>query len=251
MSCCKKTSVKEYYGKVLQDNKDLKTSVCTAGALPERLMGIPIHDEVLRHFYGCGICIPDGDITGMKVLDLGSGSGRDVYILSKLVGEAGHVTGIDMTEKQVTLAKTYQDYHREQYGYSTSNVTFHEGYIESFPMVTSESIDLVISNCVINLSPDKPSVFKEVYRVLKPGGRLYFSDIYTNEPIPEALQQDQMLWGECLSGALCVDTFQQIVSDLGFHSIEEVSSSPVSLKPSIASQLPSHKFHSITFSLRK
>ncbi|XP_074229804.1 arsenite methyltransferase isoform X3 [Camelus bactrianus] len=151
-----------------------------------------------RQYYGCGLVIPEC-LENCWILDLGSGSGRDCYALSQLVGEKGHVTGIDMTEGQVEVAKKYMNYHMEKYGFRAPNVTFIYGYIEKLGEagIKNESYDIVISNCVINLVPDKQRVLQEVYRVLKHGGELYFSDVYASLELPEEIRTHKILWGDC------------------------------------------------------
>jgi len=133
----------------------------------------------------------------MKILDLGCGTGRDVYIASKLVGETGRSIGVDMTTEQVAVAKKYQDEQRERFCYKSSNVTLLQGYIEDLKSLGIEdnSVDVVISNCVINLSPSKEQVFKEIFRVLKPGGELYFADVFSDRRVPEKFANDPILRG--------------------------------------------------------
>ncbi|KAM5138990.1 arsenite methyltransferase isoform 2-T2 [Callospermophilus lateralis] len=194
--------VQNYYGQVLKTSKDLQTNACVTVARPvpkhirEALQNV--HEEVTLRYYGCGLVIPEC-LENCWILDLGSGSGRDCYALSQLVGEKGHVTGIDMTEGQVEVAKKYLDYHMEKYGFQTSNVTFIHGYIEKLAEagIQNESYDIVISNCVINLVPDKEQVLQEVYRVLKHGGELYFSDVYASLELPEEIKTHKVLWGDC------------------------------------------------------
>jgi len=154
----------------------------------------------------------------MTVLDLGCGTGRDVYIASKLVGETGRVIGVDMTTEQIEIARKYQEEQRARFGYETSNVEFLLGYIEDLASlgIGDQSIDVVISNCVINLSPAKEQVFKEIYRVLKPGGELFFSDIFADRRISEALAIDCVLRGECLGGAMYVEDFRRLMTACGF-----------------------------------
>ncbi|KAG9341404.1 hypothetical protein JZ751_019212, partial [Albula glossodonta] len=135
---------------------------------------------------------------GCKVLDLGSGSGRDCYVLSKLVGSSGHVIGVDMTEEQIMASRKYIRYHQEKFGLEKPNTIFVQGYMEKLweTGIQDDSLDILVSNCVICLCPDKKAVFKEAYRVLKEGGELYFSDIYSNKVISESLKQDPVLWGK-------------------------------------------------------
>ena len=197
--------VKEYYGRVLGGSDDLKTdAACCATDIPPRyvLDVMPlIADEIVERFYGCGSPIPPA-LEGATVLDLGCGTGRDVYILSKLVGPNGRVIGVDMTESQLEVARRYQDEQARRFGYEKSNVEFKLGYIEDLRSVGIEddSIDLVVSNCVVNLSPFKDLVLSEVYRVLKPGGELYFSDTYSDRRIPEDLRNDPLFYPDQLGG---------------------------------------------------
>ena len=211
--------LKEYYGKILQTKKDLKTSVCcSTNSYPQHIREIveEIYPEILEKFYGCGSPIPDA-LEGCTVVDLGCGTGRDVYIASKLVGESGKVIGVDMTDEQLEVARKYQDSQAEKFGFSKSNVEFKKGYIENLKEMGIEdnSADVVISNCVINLSADKRSVFSEIFRILKPGGELFFSDIFTSRRIPEELSTDPVLIGECIGGAMYVEDFRRLLRDLG------------------------------------
>ena len=213
-------SVKDYYGKTLQGSADLKTDACcTLEAPPDYLRDAMalIHPEVTARYYGCGLVVPPA-VEGLKVLDLGCGAGRDAYLLSALVGEQGHVVGVDMTDEQLAVARAHMDYHREAFGYARGNVEFKQGYLEALETVDLEadSFDLIVSNCVINLCPDKAAVFREALRVLRPGGELYFSDVYADRRVPEALTQDPVLHGECLSGALYWRDFARLAEAAGF-----------------------------------
>jgi ubiquinone/menaquinone biosynthesis C-methylase UbiE len=249
-------SVQNYYGKVLQHTKDLKTSACcSAESLPVHLREIvkQVHPEILDRFYGCGSPFPPA-LEGRTVLDLGCGSGRDVYLLSKLVGPRGRVLGIDMTDEQLEVARRHQDWHAERFGSEKSNVQFFKGYIEDLrgAGIADESVDLVVSNCVTNLSPDKPSLFREVWRVLKPGGELYFSDVFVDRRLPAVLAEDPILLGECLGAALYTEDFRRIMNALGCHDIRMVSQSPLDiLDPSIRAKLGNAQFRSITFRIFK
>ncbi|XP_006880243.1 PREDICTED: arsenite methyltransferase [Elephantulus edwardii] len=213
--------VQTYYGQVLSKTVDLKTNACVTAARPvpkhirEALQNV--HEEVALRYYGCGLVIPEC-LENCWILDLGSGSGRDCYALSQLVGEKGHVTGIDMTESQVEVAKKHIVYHMEKYGFQAPNVTFIHGYIEKLGEagIKNESYDIVISNCVINLVPDKQRVLQEAYRVLKHGGELYFSDVYASFEMTEEIRTHKVLWGECLGGALYWKDLAILAQKIGF-----------------------------------
>ena len=214
-------SIKEYYGEILKDKNDLKTGACCpVDSMPERLKQIieKIHPEVQEKFYGCGSPIPPL-IEGKTVLDLGCGTGRDCFILSKLVGTNGKVIGIDMTDSQLTVAKRYEKYHQKQFDLPNVNTIFIQGMMEDLASIgiESDTIDVVISNCVINLSPFKERVFSEIFRVLKPGGELYFSDIFADRRIPLELRNDPVLLGECLGGALYREDFRRLMEKTGFR----------------------------------
>ena len=225
--------VRHYYGDVLQSTGDLKTGACCPSeSMPPSLRSLlaDIHPEITGRFYGCGSPLPPV-VRGKTVLDLGCGTGRDVYLLSRLVGEGGHVIGIDMTPEQLSVASRHQAWQAERYGYSKSNVRLVEGRIEDLGAcgIADASIDIVISNCVLNLSPDKENVFAEIFRVLKPGGELYFSDVFADRRIPPALRSDPVLLGECLSGALYVEDFRRMLGRIGCADVRCVSQAPIPL----------------------
>ena len=214
------TGVKEYYGQTLTGSSDLKTDACATIAAPPRHITkalAAVHDEVSARYYGCGLAIPEV-LDGLKVLDLGCGAGRDVYALAKLVGETGEVVGVDMTDEQLEVAHSFSDWHAEQFGYAKPNTRFVKGYLEKLDALDLEagSFDLIISNCVINLCTDKPAVFRAAHKLLKPGGELYFSDVYSDRRMPAHLVEDPVLYGECLSGALYWNDYLNIVKAAGF-----------------------------------
>lgn len=248
--------VKDYYGKTLQSSKDLQTDACcTLEAPPEHIRDIlgKIHDEVASRYYGCGLVAPD-ELKGLRILDLGSGSGRDVYLLSALVGEHGKVVGVDMTDEQLDVAKRHIDYHAQQFGYAKPNVEFHKGYIEKLDELPFEdhSFDLIISNCVINLSPDKDAVLAQAYRLLAPGGEMYFSDVYSDRRVPPELVDNELLYGECLSGALYWNDFMTIAKRHGFHDPRLVEERPLTIEnDAIKALLEPIRFFSATYRLFK
>jgi arsenite methyltransferase len=221
--------IQHYYGEVLSSSKDLKTSACCpTEAMPMHLrpLVMDIHEEIRDRFYGCGSPLPHA-LEGCTVLDLGCGTGRDVYLLSRLVGEKGRVIGVDMTAEQLALARKHQTWQAERYGYAESNVEFHEGFIEDLAAIgiADNSVDVVVSNCVLNLSPEKSRVFKEIFRALKPGGELYFSDVFADRRIPLSLRHDPVLLGECLSGAMYVEDFRRTLAEIGCRDTRVMSSS--------------------------
>lgn len=227
--------VKEYYGKTLQTNEDLATDVCSCdpSKVPVYMRKVlsQIHDEVNSKYYGCGMVIPEV-LTGQSVLDLGSGAGRDCFLLSNFVGQDGHVTGLDMTDEQLAVANKYIDFHTEKFGYSKPNTNFVKGYIEKLNEagIKDNSIDIIISNCVLNLSQDKAAVLKGAHQVLKEGGEFYFSDVYASYNLPEEIRRDKVLWGECISGALYWKELIQLSEQYGFLSPRLVEVDPVTIK---------------------
>jgi arsenite methyltransferase len=247
-------SVQNYYGKILQHSDDLKTSACCdTSSMPQWLKPLlsKVHEQVSARYYGCGLVAP-ALLEGARVLDLGSGSGRDCYLLAQLVGAQGRVVGVDMTTEQLAVARAYLDYHAEQFGYA--NVEFHQGYIENLGALgfADESFDVIISNCVINLSPDKDSVLREAYRLLKKGGELYFSDIYADRRLPAALRENEVLYGECLGGALYWNDFHNLAKRHGFADPRLVEDLPIAISdPRIAAKLGNIRFYSATYRLFK
>jgi len=130
------------------------------------------------------------------------------------------------------VANKYIDYHTNAFGYDKPNVEFRKGLIEdlkSSANILDNSLECVISNCVINLSPDKERVFREVWRILRPGGEFYFSDVYSDRRIPEDLKKDKVLWGECLSGALYLEDFRRMMTKVGFNYYYTVSQSEITV----------------------
>jgi len=252
----KHQEVQNYYGKEIEKSDDLKTNACcTLDPPPKHIIEIlnQVHDEVITKYYGCGLTIPN-KLQGMKILDLGSGSGRDCFIASKLVGQEGQVVGVDMTDEQLNVANKYIDYHTEKFGYRYSNIKFLKGNIEELDELNLEprSFDIIISNCVINLATDKSKVLADAYRLLKPGGEMYFSDVYCDRRIPKSLQDDQVLWGECLSGALYWNDFHKAARNAGFTDPRTIENRPITIEnEELEEKVGNLNFFSVTYRLFK
>jgi SAM-dependent methyltransferase len=244
--------VQAYYGQTLQSSADLRTSACCdADAVPGWLKPLlaRVHPQVSSRYYGCGLVVPPL-LEGCRVLDLGSGSGRDVYLLAQLVGPQGSVVGVDMTAEQLAVARAHQPFHAEQFGFD--NVVFLEGHIEHLEALALEpaSFDVIVSNCVLNLSTDKPAVLRGVQRLLKPGGEFYFSDVYADRRLPEPLRSHPVLYGECLGGALYWNDFLRLARAAGFADPRLVSDRPLEITdPELAALLGETRFFSATYRL--
>lgn len=247
---------RSYYGQVLERSSDLRTDACCTVQAPSaaiRAALANVHDEVKARYYGCGLVVPQA-IEGAHILDLGSGSGQDAYLLAQLVGEAGSITGIDATPEQLAVAERHVDWHRNRFGYNRSNVRFVAGDIERLGDLDlpAGGFDVVVSNCVINLVADKAAVFSAAHRLLKPGGELYFSDVYADRRVPQALLADPVLHGECLSGALYWGDFDRLAKAAGFADPRLVSDRPLGIGDErIAALLDGIAFHSATYRLFK
>jgi arsenite methyltransferase len=171
-------------------------------------------NEVANFSLGCGNPITVAALKpGETVLDLGSGGGLDCFLSARQVGESGRVIGVDMTPEMLERARLAAT------RLAIQNVEFRQGFLEKLP-VDSEIVDVVISNCVINLSPDKLQVFREVFRVLKPGGRVAVSDTVTDGPISEDMRKDMDAWGECIAGALDVVEYTHGLTAAGFLDVK-------------------------------
>ena len=163
--------------------------------------------------YGCGDPITLASLEpGQTILDLGSGAGLDCFFAAKKVGETGHVIGVDMTPEMIERARSSAK------RLNIQNVEFRQGYLEELP-VDSKSVDVIISNCVINLAPDKSKVFSEAFPVLKPGGKFAVSDIVTDGPLPESIKQSLSAWAGCVAGALEAKVYIAMLEAVGFTNI--------------------------------
>jgi SAM-dependent methyltransferase len=246
--------VQNYYGQQLQSSDDLKTSACCdMNIIPAwlKVLLANVHPEVLSRYYGCGLVCPPV-LEGCKVLDLGSGSGRDVYALAQLVGATGSVVGIDMTTEQLAIAEQHRSYHAEKFGFD--NVKFLHGYIEELDKLDLEpgSFDVIVSNCVVNLALDKEAVLRGVQRLLKPGGEFYFADVYADRRVPESVRNDPVLYGECLGGALYWNDFLRVAHRAGFADPRLVEDRPLDITdPELAEKTAGLQFFSATYRLFK
>jgi len=250
-----KEHVKKRYGEIATaDCSSCSSSCCSSscgssappqyvawklGYSPDDIEGVP-EDSVLG--LGCGNPVALASLKeGETVLDLGSGGGMDAFLASKKVGATGKVIGVDMTQEMVTRAEATASKH------DYKNVEFRLGEIEALP-VEDETVDVIISNCVINLAPDKLKVFKEAYRVLKPNGRLMVSDLVTEGELPEAVRNSFDAWAGCIAGALEKSDYLDKIASAGFTNVKVVSRKPYTINVSpelrgkiVSIQVEAHK----------
>lgn len=234
-----RTAVRQRYGQIVRDfdkrpNSCCGPSDCCGDTAPnvtrvEALYDTPdvaeLPSDVTGMSLGCGDPVTLAALQpGATVLDLGSGGGIDCFLAAKQVGPSGHVIGVDMTPDMLEKARA----NARKMG--VENVEFRLGEIEHLP-VADESVDVIISNCVINLSADKPQVFREAYRVLRPGGRLAVSDIVTCGELPPELKQDLDSWASCVAGAWVDKEYVGVIQAAGFVdvSIEEKTADQASI----------------------
>ena len=236
-----KEAVQEHYGKRA---RDVSSSCCGADAPDSRSQLYQVGDVASLPdtvpSYGCG---NPTAIAGMKagevVLDLGSGPGLDCFLSAKQVGPTGRVIGLDMTQDMLDLANA----NRDKLG--ATNVEFRKGEMESMP-VDSASVDVIISNCVINLSPDKDAVFSEAFRVLKPGGRLHVSDVVLGRDLTEDEKSDLALWTGCRAGALLEDDYLARLRAAGFAVVRVESRSEITDKAWYSATVSAYKAGAVT-----
>lgn len=203
-------AVREHYAEQARNS-----STCCGSSnviYPEQLL-TDLPDDVANFSLGCGDPITLASLQpGQTVLDLGSGGGLDCFLAAKKVGATGHVIGVDMTPEMIERARSSAK------RLKVNNVEFHQGYLEDLP-VDANSVDVVISNCVINLAPDKAKVFKEVSRVMRSGGKLAVSDIVTDGPLPENIKKSMSAWAGCIAGALDVKDYKAAMESAGLTDI--------------------------------
>jgi len=229
-----RTHVRERYGKIASNFHPKKAANCcapntsndacctptttidieTVSKIYEATDAAELPDDVTNLSLGCGDPVTLASLhIGETVLDLGSGGGIDCFLAAKRVGETGHIIGVDMTPQMIEKARA----NKAKMG--IKNVEFRLGEIEHLP-VADDTIDVIISNCVINLSPDKPQVIREAYRALKPGGRLSVSDIVTDGPLPNEIKNNLSAWAGCIAGALDVKDYTAVIESAGFEDVK-------------------------------
>jgi len=224
MSANIEEAVRSRYGAVAQGNlsssdEGVRAVAEAFGYSPDELASIPAEANM---GLSCGNPTATAHLReGETVVDLGSGGGLDVFLAAAKVGPSGRAIGIDMTPEMVELARRNAAKANNGAGYS--NVEFHLATIDKLPL-PDNSVDCVISNCVINLAPDKPAVFREIARVLKPGGRLAVSDIALKQPLPREISQDVMAYVGCISGAIQIEDYRRQLSEAGFSNVQVIDS---------------------------
>jgi arsenite methyltransferase len=216
-----KEFVKDRYGEIAKREKT--SCSCCGTSVLEQAQAIGYSLEELKKIpqsavmgLGCGNPVALARLKkGQAVLDLGSGGGIDVFLAANKVGEKGKVIGVDMTREMIKKAEE----NAKKGGYK--NVEFRLGEIENLPL-EDESVDVIISNCVINLSPDKGRVFREAYRVLKPKGKMMISDIVTDKKLPDEIRKSFSAWADCIGGALVKSDYLDAIAQAGFKDIKIV-----------------------------
>ena len=209
--------VREHYAERIKNNASCcggSSDCCSteSSLYPQELLAtLPEGESSVS--YGCGDPITLASLQpGQTVLDLGSGAGLDCFFAAKKVGETGHVIGVDMTPEMIERATSSAQ------RMNLKNVEFRQGYLEDLP-VEANTVDVIISNCVINLSPDKTKVFAEAFRVLKPGGKLAVSDIVTDGPLPQSIKQSLSAWAGCVAGAVEASEYIGMMEAVGFTNV--------------------------------
>ncbi|MDR4499561.1 MAG: methyltransferase domain-containing protein [Candidatus Scalindua sp.] len=228
-----RSSVREFYGNAAETpQEDL---CCPTKNSEEDTSHIP--QEVLDRFYGCGSPTTIAGVSeGETMVDLGSGAGIDCFIAAKRVGRNGKIYGIDMTDEMLKVANENRRLVAQNLGYDI--VEFRKGFLEEIP-VDDSTVDIITSNCVINLSPDKKAVFDEMWRILKDNGRVVISDIVSVEETPPHLRVNKQLWGECISGALTEEEFLAYLEQAGFYGLQI-------LQKLFWKEVEGYSFHSVT-----
>ena len=223
-----------YYGEVLSGTADLKTSACCMADAPpmwlrDSITRLP--EEILTKFYGCGSPLPLA-LDGCTVVDIGCGTGRDIYTAAQFVGPKGKLIGVDLTVSQLEVANRYRGELSQSFGLPDEAIRFVQGPLEDLGALGIEegSVDVVISNCVLNLCPDKRIVLDQIASVLKPGGELYFSDVFASRRLPDSLKNDPTFHGECLGGAWYWEDFRRLLAGLQMPDYRVMNQDPLDVE---------------------
>ncbi|MBQ27152.1 MAG: hypothetical protein CMH81_03290 [Nitrospiraceae bacterium] len=215
-------SVMELYAHAARNGEQ----VCVPDGYDMEFLATYIPQSVLQIAMGCGVPVGLGTVRlGETILDVGSGGGIDCFEASRLTGKDGLVIGVDMTDEMLEIARNSAATVATNLGYPQSNVEFRKGRAEKLP-VDDQTIDLIISNCVINLAQDKQRVFQEMYRALKIGGRFTISDVVADTSVPNYLLNDQERWGACLSGAMYTRDYLRTIRGTGFVGVHQIGVAP-------------------------
>jgi SAM-dependent methyltransferase len=228
-----RAAVREYYAEVVNQ----RSSAASCGCGPETINGQLAYGQLAGYVpeadYGLGCGVPTevaGIRAGDTVLDLGSGAGNDAFVARAIVGEQGRVIGVDMTPDMIARARQ----NVASLGYS--NVEFRLGEIEALP-VERDTVDVVISNCVLNLVPDKAAAFVEIYRVLRPGGHFSISDIVATAVLPDSVRNAAALYAGCIGGALVLADYLAIIERAGFRNVKVVKQHTVGVPDEVQALL--------------
>ncbi len=215
-----------------------ESSCCAStDVIPVELIGTSgeMPQDVMNTSLGCGTPLQIAALQpGETVVDLGSGGGLDCFFAARMVGPSGHVIGVDMTPEMLALANA----NKQKVG--ATNVEFRKGFLEELP-VEDATVDVIISNCVVNLSPDKDRTFREAFRVLKPGGRVAISDIVTRVPLPEIVRSNMDSWAACVSGAIKEDEYIAKMHAAGFVDVRKVSGGENPIEPVYSAKIVGRK----------
>lgn len=226
-------AVRDFYGKAAEQPQE--ELCCPTKA--DKLDTDHIPQDVIDRFYGCGSPISMANVEeGETLVDLGSGAGIDCFIAAKKVGSTGKVYGVDMTDQMLAVANENKSIVAGNLGYDA--VEFRKGFLEDIPL-DDKTVDIITSNCVINLSPDKKTVFGEMWRILKDNGRIVISDIVSEGETPHSMKANKQLWGECISGSLTENEFITYLEQVGFYGLE-------TLKKVFWKEVEGHNFFSVT-----
>jgi SAM-dependent methyltransferase len=231
-----KNSVKERYSKIAEQGKAENAASCCGATTPSN----KVYNIMMDDYTGTGGYVEEADLglgcglptqyAGIKkgdtVIDLGSGAGNDCFVARHETGPEGKVIGIDFTPAMIAKARI----NAEKLGFN--NVEFREGDIDEMP-VNKDSADVIVSNCVLNLVPDKPKVIKEIFRVLKPGGHFSISDIVLVGELPEALREDAEMYAGCVAGAIQKEDYLQHIKDAGFKNVTLQKEKPITIPDDI------------------